>query len=128
MVERIFTDRIANELEPRIAGLVPEAAERATLPETIEARMADRVNRRQAPDTAQPTGEIGCDDAWARLEHGHGRLRTIVGAADGLALGQVVLDHRFFGSLTIYQWIELMAAHEGRHTDQIREIAAALAV
>jgi len=33
--------------------------------------------------------------------------------------------HPFFGTLTIYQWIELMAAHEGRHTEQIREIAAA---
>jgi DinB superfamily len=128
MVERLFTDRIANELQPRITGLARETAERAKLPDVIETRMADRVNRRQAPDTARPTGEIACDDAWARLEEGHDRLRTIVGAADGLALGQVMLEHRFFGTLTIYQWIELMAAHEGRHTQQIREIATALAV
>ena len=31
----------------------------------------------------------------------------------------------FFGTMTVYQWVELMAAHEGRHTKQIREIAAA---
>jgi hypothetical protein len=128
MVERLFTDRIAHELQPRIGDLVRENADRAKLPDTIEARMADRVNRRTAPDTAQPSGELACDDAWARLEEGHARLRTIVGAADGLALGQVMLEHRFFGTLTIYQWIELMAAHEGRHTEQIREIAHALAV
>ena len=128
MVERLFTDRIAGALQPLIADLDRETADRVKLPDALEARMADRVNRRQAPDTAQPTGEIACDDAWLRLEEGHARLRTIIGAADGLALGQVMLDHRFFGSLTIYQWVELMAAHEGRHTDQIREIAVSLAV
>ena len=128
MVERLFSDRIAAALEPRIAGLERETADRTKLPEAIETRMADRVNRRQAPDTAQPSGTVTCDDAWARLEQGHARLRTIVGAADGRALGQVMLDHRFFGTLTIYQWIELIAAHEGRHTQQIREIANTLAV
>jgi hypothetical protein len=128
MVEQLFTDRIANELEPRIAALQPETSGRTTLPEAIEARMADRVNRREAPETARPTGACSCDEAWARLEQGHARLRTIVTAADGLALGQVALEHRFFGALTIYQWVELMAAHEGRHTEQIREIAATLAV
>jgi DinB superfamily len=128
MVERLFTDRIANELQLRIAALEHETSERAKLPDAIETRMADRINRRQAPDTALPSGTVTCDDAWAGLEQGHARLRTIVGAADGLALGQVMLDHRFFGTLTIYQWIELMAAHEGRHTQQIREIVNTLAV
>jgi hypothetical protein len=28
--------------------------------------------------------------------------------------------------MNVYQWVELMAAHEGRHTEQIKEIAAAL--
>jgi len=128
MVERLFTDRIANALQPRIPDLDRETADRVKLPDALEARMADRVNRRQAPDTAQPTGEIACDEAWMRLEDGHARLRTIIGAADGLALGEVMLEHRFFGSLTIYQWVELMAAHEGRHTEQIQEIANVLAV
>jgi hypothetical protein len=30
------------------------------------------------------------------------------------------------GSLNVYQWVELTAAHEIRHADQIREIGAAL--
>jgi hypothetical protein len=53
-------------------------------------------------------------------------LHAALSGADGLALSQVTLDHPFFGTLTIYQWIELMAAHEGRHTDQIREIGLVL--
>jgi hypothetical protein len=63
---------------------------------------------------------------WAALENGHDALRAMVVAADGLALSQVTLDHPFFGTMTVYQWIELMAAHEGRHTEQIKEIAQAL--
>jgi len=27
--------------------------------------------------------------------------------------------------MTVYQWVELIAAHEGRHTEQIKDIGAA---
>src|SRR5262245_5878182 len=121
MVERIFGERIANALQPRVQELARETAERTNLPDAIEARMADRVNKRNAPDTARPTGTLAWNDALAIVEQGHTRLRSIVCGADGLALSQVTLDHPFFGTLTVYQWIELMAAHESRHTEQIRE-------
>ena len=38
-----------------------------------------------------------------------------------------MLDHPFFGAMTVYQFIELIAAHEGRHTEQITEIGRTLA-
>ena len=38
-----------------------------------------------------------------------------------------MLTHPFFGTMTLYQFVELMAAHEGRHTEQIKDIARALA-
>ncbi|HEY1306964.1 MAG TPA: DinB family protein [Vicinamibacterales bacterium] len=127
MVERIFGERIVNALRARVPELAPETAERTSLPDPIEARMADRVNKRNAPDTARPTGTLAWNDALAIVEQGHARLRSFVSGADGLALSQVTLDHAFFGTLTVYQWIELIAAHEARHTDQIKEIAVALA-
>jgi hypothetical protein len=34
--------------------------------------------------------------------------------------------HAFLGMLNIYEWIEMIAAHEQRHTKQMREIAARL--
>jgi len=126
LVERLFTGRIADAIDAaRSAGLSPEAAGRAPLPEVIETRMADRVNTRNAPDPVKPTGTLDVPAAWAAVENGHQRLRTIVGGADGLALSQVTLDHPFFGTMTVYQWVELIAAHEGRHTEQIKEIGAA---
>jgi hypothetical protein len=127
-VEAIFGGRLEQAIQARAGALARETAERLALPDSIEARMVDRVNKRVAPEPAHPTGALSCEAAWGAFENGHSRFRTMVGAADGLALSEVTVDHPFFGTLTIYQWIELMAAHEGRHTEQIREIAAALAV
>jgi hypothetical protein len=128
IVERLFGDRVATALDAAAARLGREQADRASLPDPIEARMADRVNKRTAIEAARPQGAVSCDDAWAAIELGHQRLRAIVARGDGLALGEVTSDHPFFGTLSVYQWIELIAAHESRHTEQIKEIAAALAV
>ena len=128
MVERIFTGRIADAIAASRAGGLPmEAKARSPLPETIETRMADRVNKRNAPDAARPTGTLDAAGAWEAVESGHRRLRTLVADADGLALGEVTVEHPFFGPLSVYQFVELMAAHEARHTAQIKEIAHTLA-
>ena len=127
MVERLFGGRIIKAVDDaRTAGLATEAHPRTPLPDTIEQRMADRVNKRQAPETAHPTGNVDVATGWAAIESNHAALRAALAGCDGLALSQVTLDHAFFGTMTVYQWVELMAAHEGRHTEQIREIAAAL--
>jgi uncharacterized damage-inducible protein DinB len=128
MVERIFTGRIADAISAARAGELPdERGARSPLPDAIEVRMADRVNRRTAPDAARPTGTLDSGAAWTAVESGHRRLRALVGEADGLALGQVTLEHPFFGTMTVYQFVELIAAHEARHTEQIKDIARALA-
>jgi hypothetical protein len=50
-----------------------------------------------------------------------------VTAADGLALSRVIHEHPRFGALNVYQWAGFLAAHESRHTQQIRDIASQLA-
>ena len=127
LVERLFGGRIIKTLDAARAGLASEANGRVPLADTIEQRMADRVNKRQAPEPARPTGAVDVAAGWAALENDLASLREALNSCDGLALSQVTLDHAFFGTMTVYQWVELMAAHEGRHTEQIREIAAALA-
>jgi hypothetical protein len=126
LVERIFGGRIVKALDEARSGLSSEAHARTPLPDAVEQRMVDRVNRRQAPEPAQPTGTLDVATGWATLESNHETLRTALAGCDGLALSQVTLDHPFFGTMNVYQWVELMAAHEGRHTEQIKEIAAAL--
>jgi hypothetical protein len=127
LVEAVFIGRIAGAIDSARAGLGPEGPTCASLPETFVVRMADRVNKRNAPDAAQPTGTLDVAAGWAAVEANHQRLRGLVGSVDGLALSQVTVDHPVFGSMTVYQWVELMAAHEGRHTEQIKEVGEAFA-
>lgn len=128
IVERAFTGRVVGAIEAaRAAGLGTEAGPREPLPAAVTARMADRVNTRSAPEAFKPTGTIESRESWAQLEQGHRRLQVSVAAADGLALNTVTADHHAFGTLSVYQWIELMAAHETRHVGQLDDIAAALA-
>ena len=124
LVERLFGGRIVKAVDAARSGLSAEAQPRAPLPEPVEQRMVDRVNKRQAPEPAQPTGNVDVASGWAALEGNHANLRETLAGCDGLALSQVTLDHPFFGTMNVYQWVELMAAHEGRHTEQIKEIAA----
>jgi hypothetical protein len=127
LVEGLFGGRIIKAVDDaRTSGLASESHPRTPLPDPIEQRMADRVNKRQAPETAHPTGNLDVATGWAAIERNDAALRAALAGCDGLALSQVTLDHAFFGTMTVYQWVELMAAHEGRHTEQIREIAAAL--
>jgi hypothetical protein len=64
--------------------------------------------------------------AWAAVESAHQRVRALAEEADGLALSQVMLTHPVFGTMSVYQFVELLAAHEGRHTEQIKEVARSL--
>jgi hypothetical protein len=127
-VNRFFAERIATSVaEARTAGLGPEQQPRAPLSSDIANKMKDRTERRQARDIVMPSGTVEYDAVWAELDRARVEVRNAVLAADGLALGSVTTEHRFFGVLNAYQWVELTAAHECRHAEQIREIAAALA-
>jgi hypothetical protein len=127
LAEASFTAWIASGIEKaKASGLGREAAERAPLPEAVRARLADRVNRRTAPERVQPRGELSVEEAWSAVVEVERRLKEVLVAADGLALNEVVVEHPTLGPFNIYQWVELMAAHRRRHVEQVREIVAAL--
>ncbi len=52
------------------------------------------------------------------------RLRTLalLEGNRNRELGAYRWPHPFFGSLNFYDWFNVMAYHEARHTKQIREI------
>ncbi len=78
-----------------------------------------------AGPASQPRGNVTMAAAWEELEAATDALRKAVGAADGLALGEVHAPHPALGSLNLYQWLIFIGAHEARHADQIREIGTA---
>jgi len=126
LVEALFTKRVSDAIAA--AGTIgPEhAAERAPLPEHIEGIIANRENKRTAPDPAHPRVGLDADGAWSAVERSRATLLETLRAADGLALSEVQTSHPAFGALSVYQMSELIAAHEVRHTAQIREIASAV--
>ena len=71
------------------------------------------------------TGSIGASALDVIARHPL-RFRASVLSADGRALSGVIHEHPFFGPLNVYQWVELIAAHEMRHVAQVREAAAQL--
>ena len=55
------------------------------------------------------------------------QLLAAMREGDGLALGTIEWPHPAVGVLNIYQWLVFLGAHEGRHAEQLREIAIAFA-
>jgi len=126
-VDRLFAERVASAIgEARAGGLGPEDRPRDPLPDPVTERMHDRTDKRDAREVVMPTGTVDTSAAWDDLDRARQEMRAAVIGGEGLALGAVKAEHRFFGSLNVYQWVELTAAHEIRHADQIREIGAAL--
>src|SRR5688500_2504026 len=127
LVEQLFTTRLATPIAAaRGAGLAAETGDCTPVPPPVAAAMANRAAPRSAPQAVKPTGRMDCPDALAALRDAHAALRALLSDADGLALSTVTYEHPFFGTLNVYQWAELMAGHERRHADQIREIAEQL--
>lgn len=127
LVEERLTANLAAKLEDaRHGGLGREEGEPSLLSPELRMRIVDRTERRQAPDPLQPRGVMGHQAAWERAEDARAAFRLLITRADGLALGAVIHEHPRFGAMNVYQWSGFLAAHESRHTEQIREIAAAL--
>ena len=113
--------------EARAAGLGAESGVRAALPTDIAERVSNRQNRRDAPEFIHPRGGIDEAQAWAAFDRAHEGFRGVLTAADGLSLNEVIVAHPALGPLNAYQWAELVARHEERHAEQIREAGAQLA-
>jgi hypothetical protein len=127
LVETRFSAVVGGKITEALnSGLGPENQGRERLPERVRTLLADRTQKRTAPDAAIPSGNLDEGSAWAAADKARAGFRAAVLSADGRALSSVVHEHPFFGPLNVYQWVELIAAHELRHVGQVRETAAQL--
>jgi hypothetical protein len=85
-----------------------------------------RVVRRKSPIPLDP-GLIGEKETML------GQLRTVreqtlefIEETRGKDLSNYHMTHPFLGTLNAYDWFQLIASHEVRHSKQMREIAGAL--
>ena len=120
----IVETRVARVLSERIeearSGLPAETGTDPILPTIDYKRMYDRSTRVKAPEVVIPTG-LDAASAWAALENAGSMLRSILLANEGIALSTVTHPHPRFGTLSVYDWVAFLGAHEVRHAEQIRE-------
>jgi hypothetical protein len=125
LVEELFVKALVTNIEAaKAAGLAQEVDAPALLSDDLQTVVEDRSSRRSAPERVLPAGQVDVTASLQTIEALHAQLREVIASADGLALSAVTHDHRFFGTLNVYQWVDLLAGHERRHLAQVREIVA----
>jgi hypothetical protein len=126
-VERMAAHLVERELSAaRERGLGAETETGSVVrPDHLD-RLTNRTVRFRTPEAATPAADARFAEASAALEAAHQRVRQVFADADGLALETAHAPHPRLGQLTLYEWGVAVGGHEARHTEQIREIAAAL--
>lgn len=101
---------------PRPAGEDVKAID-----ELILAKVPDRTNKAQAPDTLKPTNRYGSPEA--ALKHFvESRSRTVNFLEKTDDLRAHATDSPLGKKLDAYEWILFISAHSERHTKQINEV------
>jgi len=66
------------------------------------------------------------EEMLAQLREVRGRSLSFLEETKGRDLSKYHMPHPFLGVLNGYEWFQMIASHQLRHTKQIREIATAL--
>ncbi len=85
-----------------------------------------RIIRRKTPIPLETQNIRGKEDMLAVLRNVRERTLAFLEETRGRDLSRYHMPHPFLGTLNTYEWFQMIASHEIRHTKQMREIAAAL--
>jgi len=85
-----------------------------------------RVIRRKAPSALEPQMVREKEEMLAELQGVRERTLAFIGEIRERDLSKYLMPHAFLGMLNAYEWLQMIASHEVRHTKQMKEIAAAL--
>ena len=85
-----------------------------------------RVFRVKTPIPLDPALVREKEEMLAELREVRERTLAFMDETRGRDLSAYCWPHPFMGILNAYQWMEMIARHEVRHTKQMREIAARL--
>jgi hypothetical protein len=88
----------------------------------VEARLV----RRKTPIPLDPEMVREKDEMLAQLREVRERTMVFIEETRGKDLQKYHMPHPFLGTLNTYEWFQMIASHEVRHSKQMREIARAL--
>ena len=83
-----------------------------------------RIIRRKTPIPLDHGLIGGKEEMLAELRAARERTLAFMEETKDRDLSTYRWEHAFLGMLNIYEWFEMIAAHEVRHTKQMKEIAA----
>jgi uncharacterized damage-inducible protein DinB len=85
-----------------------------------------RLIRRKSPIATDGAMIRKKEEMLAELQETRERTLAFIGETMDRDLSQYTTRHPFLGTLNTYEWLQLVASHEVRHTKQMKEIAEAL--
>lgn len=85
-----------------------------------------RILRRKTPIPLDARLVREKEEMLAELREVRERTLSFIEETRQRDLRKYHMPHVFLGTLNVYEWLQLVASHEVRHTKQVREIAAAL--
>jgi len=85
-----------------------------------------RIIRRKSPIPLDPSLLNTKEEMLGELRAARERTLAFLAETSKRDLSAYCWPHPFLGMLNGYEWFEMMASHEIRHTKQMREIAARL--
>lgn len=88
----------------------------------VEARLIGR----KTPIPLDPALVREKDSMLAELREVRARTLVFMEETAGRDLRKYHMPHPFLGTLHVYEWFQMIASHQIRHTKQLKEIAAAL--
>ena len=88
----------------------------------VEARLIPR----KTPIPLDPALICEKDRMLAQLREVRAGTLVFAEESAGKGLGKYHMPHPFLGTLNMYEWLQMIASHQIRHTKQLEEIAAAL--
>jgi len=121
MVERTIvrsTDKLLQK-----APVSPPLFKRWHLPMAL---VESRLVRLRSPIPLDPEMVGPKEEMLAQVREVRGRSLAFLEETKGRDLSQYCWPHPFLGMLNGYEWFQMIASHQLRHTKQLREIAAGL--
>lgn len=85
-----------------------------------------RLIRRKSPLPNDPQLIRGKEEMLAELRVVRERTLAFIEETRDRDLSQYHMPHAFLGTLNAYEWFQMIASHELRHTKQMRQIAKSL--
>lgn len=119
------TGRLMSKLIKQVQASGARENEESSVLNSLDQHQIWTLNRRVvAPELVRPREGLPSAESLARQAASRVRVIAALQAASGLALSTASAPHPYFGQFDVYQWGIMLAHHQRRHAECIRELLA----